>query len=42
MATRYAIEEALGFCIEYIQKVKSKKRRVWDDKEELTMHDEYT
>jgi len=25
MATRYAIEEALGFCIEYIQKVKSKK-----------------
>jgi hypothetical protein len=22
--------------------VKSKKRRVWDDKEELTMHDEYT
>jgi len=42
MATRYAIEKALGFCLEYIQEVKSKKRRVWDDKEELTMHDEYT
>jgi hypothetical protein len=40
MATRYAIEEALGFCTKYIQKVKSIKRRVWDDKEELTMHDE--
>jgi hypothetical protein len=40
MVTGYAIEEALGFCTEYIQKVKSTKRRVWDDKEELTMHDE--
>jgi hypothetical protein len=39
MATRYVIEEALGFCTEYIQDVKF-TRRVWDDKEEPTMHDE--
>ncbi len=32
MASRYAIEEALGFYIEYIQEVKSTKRRMWDDK----------
>ncbi len=35
-----SIEEALGFCTEYIQDVKSIKGRVWDDKEEPTMHDE--
>lgn len=40
MATRYAIEEALGFCIEYIQEVKSTRRTMWDDKEDPTMHDE--
>jgi hypothetical protein len=40
MATGYAIEEALGFCTEYIQDVKSTRGRVWDDKEEPIMHDE--
>ncbi len=39
MAIGYSIEEALGFCIEYIQGVKSIRRRAWD-KEEPTMHDE--
>ncbi len=39
MAIGYAIEEALGFCTEYIQQVKS-MRKVSDDLEELTMHDE--
>ncbi len=38
MAIGYAIEEALGFCIEYIQQLKYMKR-VWDDLEEPTMHD---
>lgn len=40
MAVGYSIEKALGFCIEYIQKVKNTRRRVWDDKEDPTMHDE--
>jgi hypothetical protein len=39
MANGYSIEEALGFCIMYIQEVKS-TRRVLDDKEEATMNDE--
>jgi hypothetical protein len=38
MAIGYAIEEALGFCAEYIQGSQSMKRRVWHDKEEPTMH----
>jgi hypothetical protein len=40
MANRYAIEEALGFCNEYIQEMKSTRRTMWDDKEDLTMNDE--
>ncbi len=40
MATKYAIEETLGFCIEYIQEMKSTRRRMWDGKVESTMHDE--
>jgi len=40
MAIGYAIEKALGFCIEYIQQVNFTRRRVWDDLEKLTMHDE--
>jgi hypothetical protein len=40
MATGYAIEEALGFCSEYIQEVKSTKKKVWDHKKKLTMHNE--
>ncbi len=40
MAMGYSIEEALNFYMKYIQKVKSTRKKVWDDKEELTMHDE--
>jgi hypothetical protein len=40
MANGYSIEEALGFCIKYIQEVNSTRRRVWEDKEEPTMNDE--
>jgi hypothetical protein len=40
MAMGYSIEEALGFCIKCIQKVKSTRRKVWDDKEKPTMHNE--
>ncbi len=40
MATGYSIEEALGFCTKYIQEVNNIKRKVWDDKEKPTMHDE--
>ncbi len=40
MAIGYAIEEALGFCTSYVQQLKSTRRRVWDDLEEPTMHDE--
>jgi hypothetical protein len=40
MAMGYSIVEALGFFMEYIQEVKSTRKRVWDDKEEPTMHNE--
>ncbi len=40
MAIGYSIEEALGLCMEYIPKVKSTRRKVWDDKKEPTMHNE--
>jgi hypothetical protein len=40
MATDYAIEEVVRFCTKYIQRSQSTKRRVWDDREEPTMHDE--
>jgi hypothetical protein len=33
-------EEALGFCNEYIQEMKSTRRTMWDDKEDLTMNEE--
>ncbi len=39
MAMGYSIEEAFGFCMEYIQEVKSTRRRVWDNKEEPIMHE---
>ncbi len=32
MAMGYSIEEALRFFMEYIQEVKSSRKRVWDDK----------
>ncbi len=40
MVEGYALEEALGFCIEYLQDITATRRRVWDDKEDLTMVDE--
>ncbi len=40
MAEGYALEEALGFCTEYLQDFMATRKRVWDDKEDLTMVDE--
>ena len=40
MARGYIIEEALGFCTEYMQKCTMTTRRVWDDKEEPSTNDE--
>jgi hypothetical protein len=40
MAKGYALKEALGFCIEYIQDFIATRQRVWDDKEDPTMIDE--
>jgi hypothetical protein len=40
METKYAIEEALGFCTKYIQEMKSTRRLVWDGKVESTLHNE--
>ena len=40
MAEGYAIDEALGFCTEYMQSYTVTSRRVWDDKEDPTMNDE--
>ncbi len=39
MASGYSIVKALGFCTKYIQEVNNTKKKVWDDKEKLTMHD---
>jgi hypothetical protein len=33
MTIGYAIEDVLGFCIEYIQRSQSTRKRVWDNKE---------
>ncbi len=40
MVEGYALEEALGFCIEYIQGFIATRKRVWDDKEDPNMIDE--
>jgi hypothetical protein len=40
MAKGYALEEALGFCTKYLQDFTTTRRRVWDDKENLTMVNE--
>jgi hypothetical protein len=40
MAEGYAIDEALGFCTEYMTSYSITSRRVWDDKEDPTMNDE--
>ena len=39
-ARGYIMEEALGFCTEYMQNCTMTARRVWDDKEEPSMNDE--
>lgn len=40
MAEGYALEEALGFRTNYLPNFTATRRRVWDDKEDLTMVDE--
>ncbi len=40
MAMGYSIAEALEVFMEYIQEVKSTRKRVWDDKKKPTMHNE--
>ena len=40
MAEGYVLEEALGFCTEYMVEFQSTRRRVWDDKEEDRIADE--
>jgi len=40
MAQGYIMDEALGFCTEYMQRCTMSQRRVWDDKEDPTMNDE--
>ena len=40
MAEGYAIDEAFGFCIEYMQSYMHTSRRIWDDKDDPTMNDE--
>ena len=40
MARGYIMEEALGFCTEYMQNCTVTSRRVWDDKEEPSTNDE--
>ena len=40
MARGYIMEEALGFCTEYMLNCTMTARRVWDDKEEPSMNDE--
>jgi hypothetical protein len=35
MARGYTIEEALGFCTEYMQDCELTRRRTWDDEEEV-------
>ena len=40
MATGYIMDEALGFCTEYMQQCNLTERKVWDDKEDQAMNDE--
>jgi hypothetical protein len=40
MANGYALDEALGFCTECMQKYTITSHRVWDDKKDPTMNDE--
>ena len=38
MAQGYIMDEAMGFCTEYMQHCSGSERRVWDDKEEPAMN----
>ena len=40
MTQGYIMDEAMGFCTEYMQHCSESERRVWDDKEEPTMNSE--
>ena len=40
MAQEYIMDEALGFCTEYMQRCTMSQCRVWDNKEDPTMNDE--
>jgi hypothetical protein len=40
MIEGYALKEALGFCIEYLQYFIATTWRVWDEKEDSCMNDE--
>jgi len=40
MVEGYTMEEAIGFCKEYMQNFKTIKRRVWDDFEDQKLYDE--
>ena len=39
MAVGYVIDEAFGFCTEYIQIYSVTSRKIWDDKEDPIMND---
>ncbi len=40
MAKRYALKEALGFCLKYLVDFIAIKHQIWDDKENPSMFDE--
>ncbi len=40
MVEGYALEEALGFCTNYLQDFTATSWRVWDEKEDPCMNDE--
>jgi hypothetical protein len=40
MVEGYTMEEAIGFCKEYMSNFKTTKRQVWDDYENQNMYDE--
>jgi hypothetical protein len=42
IAQGYIMDEAMGFCTEYMQHCSASERRVWDDKEEPAMNSEVT
>jgi hypothetical protein len=35
MASRYMVDESLGFCTEYFALYQNTKRRIWDPEQEL-------